>query len=251
MSEEPTAAAPAPASAPASSTRLRNEIFVGGLAYSTRELALARHIEQVARVLDIHILMTYNNRSKGSAFVRLEDPSLIDEVCQKLNGKPLDGRYLEISRAKPFSEVPHRSGPRTSRQPRRFGDGSSRPPRPSFGSRRKREHNPDRTKSELTVAVLNLPWVVKEDDMNDIFEGYNIASSRICRTASGLSKGVGFVTFTTHEDQQRALREANKIIVENREVRVVEAFLLPEELEEETNSVEGAEKSKKTEKDDE
>jgi len=223
-----------------SAAPLRNEIFVGGLSFSTRELTLARHIEQVARVLDVHILMTYNNRSKGSAFVRLEDPSLIDEVCQKLNGKPLDGRYLEISRAKPFSEVPRRQG---SFRPssRRYG-APPRSSRPPYASRRKREHNPDRSKSDLTVAVLNLPWIAKEEDMNDVFQDFDIVSAKICRNKAGLSKGIAFVTFATHEDQQRALKDVNKNIVEGREIHVVEAFLLPEELEEEAKNVEEAEK---------
>jgi len=223
---------------------LRNEIFVGGLSFSTRELTLARHIEQVARVLDVHILMTYNNRSKGSAFVRLEYPSLIDEVCQKLNGKPLDGRYLEISRAKPLSEVPRRSGFRSAPPSRRYG-APPRSSRPPYGSRRKREHNPDRTKSELTVAVLNLPWIAKEEDMDDVFPDFKIVKAKVCRNAAGLSKGIAFVTFATHEEQQRALKEVNRNIVEGREIHVVEAFLLPEELEEEANNV------KESEKDDE
>jgi len=227
------------AAAPAS--QQRNEIFVTNLAFSTRELTLARHIEQVAPVLDVHILMTYNNRSKGSAFVRLNDPSQIDEVCAKLNGKPLDGRYLEIARAKPFSELPgrqHRAG--GERRGRRFSPVGRRPS--SFVGRRKREPNPDRQLSEFTVAVLNLPFVAKEEDMNDLFDEFDIVSSKISRTASGMSRGVAFVTFKTHEDQQRAIATANNNIVESRKIRVVEAFLLQEELDDEAKSNEAAKK---------
>jgi len=228
---------------------LRNEIFVGGLSFSTRELTLARHIEQVARVLDVHILMTYNNRSKGSAFVRLEDPSQIDEVVAKLNGKALEGRYLEISRAKPFSELPAR---------RRFNQYSRRPHYPfpprHFSARPapahvKREINPARTKSELTVVVLNLPFFAKEDDMADIFEGFEIVESKISRTPSGKSRGIAFVTFMNHEEQQRAIQTAHLNLVEKRRIRVVEAFLLPEELEEEKKSVEEAKNKKSVEAD--
>jgi len=234
-------------------TAQRNEIFVSGLSFSTRELTLARHIETVAPVLDVHILMTYNNRSKGSAFVRLVDPGRIDEVVEKLNGKPLDGRYLEISRAKPFSELP----PRRSAPPyrRRYGGGGFRPryaPRPVAAAevpptsrRAKREPNPDRTKSEYTVAVLNLPFVAKEVDMNDLFDGFDIADAKISRAPNGMSRGIAFVTFMSHEDQQRAIQTANLNLVENRKIRVVEAFLLPEDLEEETKKIEEAKKSPK------
>jgi len=220
-------------SAEAAAPQLRNEIFVGGLSFNTRELTLARHIESVAPVLDVHILMTYNNRSKGSAFVRLVDPSRIDEVCEKLNGKPLDGRYLEISRAKPYSELPQRRNRGGYRPPRHFGRD-----RPSFVSRRKRDPNPDRKKSELTVAVKNLPFVAKEDDMNDIFDDFEVVDSKISRNADGRSKGVAFVTFLNHEEQQRAIRTADLNIVESRKIHVVEAYLLPEEFEEEAKKVE-------------
>lgn len=244
----------------------RTEIFIRGLAFTTRELTLARHIETVAPVKDVHILMTYNNRSKGSAFVHLEDPSRIDEVVEKLNGKPLEGRFLEVARAKPFSELPPANGrrhfayyypPYPPHPPRHY---SYYPPRrpyvrrfpnpppapvpaePEEYHRRKREPNPERTQSQLTVAVLNLPYVAKEDDMSDIFEGFTIVNPKISRNPSGMSKGVAFVTFLTHEDQQRAIATVNSNIVENRKIHVVEAFLLPEDLEEERKSVEEAKK---------
>jgi len=105
-SDAPENAAASAAPAPVAAENQRKEIFVRGLSYGTRELALARHIETVAPVQDVHILVGFNNRSKGAAFVSLKDPSQVDEVVEKLNGKPLDGRFLEIQRAKPISELP-------------------------------------------------------------------------------------------------------------------------------------------------
>ena len=103
------AAAATTTTTPATPQTQRKEVFVRGLSLSTRELALARHIETVAPVEDVRILVSYNShRSKGSAFVTLKDANQIDEVVEKLNGKPLDGRYLEIQRAKPLSELPPR-----------------------------------------------------------------------------------------------------------------------------------------------
>jgi len=244
-------------------SKQRDEIFIRGLAFSTRELGLARFIETVAPVEDVHILMAYG-RSKGMALVTLKDPSRVDEVVEKLNGKQLDGRFLDVSRAKPFSELPP---PRRFNQyprhfqpypPRRFpgyypphrrpffprgpqpvkaaATAASEPPAQSF-RRQKREPNPDRVKSEFTVAVLNLPFVAKEEDMNDIFEGFTVISSKVSRHPNGQSKGIAFVTFGTHEDQQQAIQSANLNIVEGRKIRVVEAFLLPEDLEEESKTI--------------
>jgi len=222
---------------------LRKSIFVRGLDYNTRELTLARHIETVAPVDRVHILTGFRNRSKGSAFVHLTDPNQIDEVVEKLNGKPLEGRYLEISRAKPFSELPpsrrrfNPYRPRYAYPPRPYmRTRRPPPPAPAYQSR-KRDINPSRTKSEYTVAVLNLPYVASEEDMDDIFEDFDIVDAKISRTTDGVSKGVAFVTFISHEEQQRAIRTANFNIVENRKIHVVEAYLLPEELEEEKNNL--------------
>jgi len=233
----------------------RKEIFVRGLSYGTRELALARHIETVAPVQDVHILVGFNNRSKGAAFVSLKDPSQVDEVVEKLNGKQLDGRFLEVQRAKPISELPPK--PRVIYRPyppryRRYPPPPPPPPayyRPRFHRpapppaavhkiHAKPEPNPDRTLSQFTVAVLNLPFVAKEEDMADIFEGFVILNPKICRNRTGLSKGNAFVTFTSHEEQQRAIEAVNSVQVEGRHIRVVEAYLLPEELEVEKRVVE-------------
>jgi len=237
----------------------RKEIFVRGLSYGTRELALARHIETVARVKDVHILVGFNNRSKGAAFVSLEDPSKVDEVVEKLNGKPLEGRFLEIQRAKPVSELPPKPRVVYRPYPTRYRRYPPPPPanfyRPRFHKRgpapaaaaaaatskkthAKPEPNPDRTLSELTVAVLNLPFVAKENDMADIFEGFVILNPRICRTRAGLSKGTAFVTLTSHEEQQRAIEVIDSVQVEGRQIHVVEAYLLPDELEVEKRVVE-------------
>jgi len=270
----------------------RNELFVRGLSFTTRELALARHIETVAPVQDVHILVGFKNRSKGSAFVTLKNPNLVNEVVEKLNGKPLDGRFLEIQRAKPLSELPPRPriiyrnyppryqqryqpyfrGPRQQYRPRRTEQyrprdrqdyrrdrqDYRRPPpaqefapapastvtveEPRAGKSRKGEPNPNRKASEFTVAVLNLPFVAKEADMNDIFEGYNILNPRVCRTRRGLSKGTAFVTFPTHEEQMRAIENVSGSSVEGRQIRIVAAYLLPEEIEEEKRIIKDSKK---------
>jgi len=231
---------------------MRYDIFVRGLNYATRELTLARYIEQVAEVEDVRIPMAFN-RTKGYAFVRLKDSSKTDEVIEKLNGKNLDSRYLEFSRAKAPSELPAKQQPASRFYPRRaprypafrggFRPRASFPPRaPAAGPfgkpRYKRGPNPERTESQYTVAVRNLPYVAEEEDMHDLFEGFTVVASKISRGPGGKSMGVAFVTLISHEEQQRAIQTVNGNIVEERPVRVVEAFLLPDELEEEKRSLE-------------
>jgi len=265
---DPAATAAATTAASTTTDSQRKEIFIRGLNFNTHELTLARHIETVAAVDQVNILhKNFSGRSKGIAFVTLKDPSKIDEVCEKLNNKPLEGRYLEISRAKPQSELPPKTrvvyrpfpprggyrgyrggfrgyrGYRGYRGPAREGSAAApaqeeRQRSPVTRRNRQKEHNPNRTLSELTVAVLNLPYIAKENDMKDIFDSFEIVNPRICMTRSGLSKGSGFVTLTSHEEQQRAIEVINSVEVEGRKIRVVEAYLPPEELEAEKQAVE-------------
>jgi len=234
----------------------RCEVFIRGLNYSTRELALARYIETVAPVEEVHILTNFKGRSKGTAFVTLKDAKSVDDVVEKLNGKVLDGRYLEIQRAKPLSELPPKPriiyrpypapyrrapfgfrGGRGRYHPRNVAAAEFSHPHPAPETRpprhQKGEPNPNRTLSEYTVAVLNLPFVAKEQDMSDIFDGFEILNPKICRNRAGMSKGTAFVTLASHEEQKRAIESVNLSQVEGRQIRVVEAYLLPEELEEE------------------
>jgi len=288
-------AAPAAADAPsapattATTEGKRNEIFIRGLNFTTRELSLARYIETVAPVQEVHILTNFKGRSKGTAFVTLKDPSLVDKVVEELNGKNFEGRFLEIQRAKPYSELPqktrikyipvptpsYRFGPppfyRHPPPPPRYPHPhpramtgyvpASRPAESRYESRydtrydsrydtrydsrydtrydsrfvrhQKNDLNPNRTVSKYTVAVLNLPFVAKEHDMADIFDDFEILNPKICKNRAGMSKGIGFVTFTSHEEQERAISTVNMSQVEGRQIHVVEAYLLPEELEEE------------------
>jgi len=73
--------------------------------------------------------------------------------------------------------------------------------------------------------------------MRDIFEDFVILNPKICRNRAGLSKGTAFVTLTSHEEQQRAIETIDTVQVEGRSIHVVEAFLLPDELEAEKRAI--------------
>lgn len=232
----------------------------------------------------------------GIAFVTLEDPSLIDTVIEKLNGKPLEGRYVEVMRAKPPMERPYiryppsyphyppphyprvprgpahapapaapapkpapkptpkpapKSAPAAPRKPAPATPAApaadaTRKPRLSFvrkgdhAQRQESEPNPDRVASQLTAVVQNLPYIAGDQDMYDIFDGFNILEANVRRKPDGQSRGVAFVTFATHEEQQRAINDVDNTMVEGRPIRVVPAYLLPNQLEHEKEVVQAA-----------
>jgi len=81
-------------------------LFVGQLAYSTTAAGLFDHFQEslgkkviTSEILKIRLLTDQkkNNRSKGMAFIEVNDPQLLYE-CLKLHHTTLDGRRINVER---------------------------------------------------------------------------------------------------------------------------------------------------------
>lgn len=76
------------------------------------------------------------------------------------------------------------------------------------------------TPSKTTLFVANLPFIVDDEGLLEIFEGMKVKEAHVVRRPNGRSKGYGFVTFENEEDQRRALEAVDKTIVEGRDITV-------------------------------
>jgi len=78
-------------------------IYVGNLAYSLTEDALANEFAQFGEVVSTKIIVDRenNNRSKGFGFVEMADNAAGQKAIEELNGKILEGRNLRVNEAKP------------------------------------------------------------------------------------------------------------------------------------------------------
>jgi len=75
--------------------------------------------------------------------------------------------------------------------------------------------------SKDVAYVGNLPYIVDEEGMKDIFEGCKFIEARVVRRArDNRSKGFGFVTFANEEDRAAAIKVADGSVVEGRKIRV-------------------------------
>lgn len=81
--------------------------------------------------------------------------------------------------------------------------------------------------SKTTLFVANLPFVVDDAGLLEIFEGMNVKEAHVVTRQNGRSKGYGFVTFENEADQLRAMQTVDKSLVENREISVHPAFAQP------------------------
>lgn len=85
-------------------------IYVGNLSYKMTEGELEELFAKFGAVLSAKIIMDREtNRSKGFAFVEMEDNEAAQEAIEQLNNKDVGGRNLRVNEARPKEEKPRRS----------------------------------------------------------------------------------------------------------------------------------------------
>lgn len=106
-------------------------LFIGNLPYSASEADLRAHFAPVAE--PSHVVMPVDRetgRPRGFAFVEFADREVADQVIQRFNAQPFQGRNLAVSEARAREDRP--PGPR----PAGGGFGGPRPPGGGFGGPR-------------------------------------------------------------------------------------------------------------------
>jgi len=80
-------------------------IFVGNLAFSCTEEAVRGLFERYGQVNSARIMTDRETgRSRGFAFVEMENEGEADQAISALNGYTLDGRALNVNEARPKPE---------------------------------------------------------------------------------------------------------------------------------------------------
>jgi RNA recognition motif-containing protein len=77
-------------------------IFVGNLSFKTTEQELQREFEAFGEVGSVKIIIDHNTlKSRGFAFVEMEDRDQALAAIAGINGKELAGQILKVNEAKP------------------------------------------------------------------------------------------------------------------------------------------------------
>lgn len=80
---------------------MATKLFVGGLAWATRDDSLKNFFSQAGTVVSAQVIMDkYSGKSKGFGFVEMSNEKEAEEA-KKLNGQALDGRTVSVSDARP------------------------------------------------------------------------------------------------------------------------------------------------------
>jgi cold-inducible RNA-binding protein len=83
------------------------KLYVGNLSFETTENDLQDMFEQHGKVTDVALMMDRTTgRSRGFAFVTMEDATAANAALAAFNGKEVQGRTLTVNEARPREERP-------------------------------------------------------------------------------------------------------------------------------------------------
>lgn len=89
------------------------KIYVGNLSYSTTDEDVKAAFSQYGTVESADVITDRNTgRSKGFGFVEMDDTNEANAAIEGLNGKDIDGRNVNVNKARPREERPQRSNSR-------------------------------------------------------------------------------------------------------------------------------------------
>src|SRR2546423_15494844 len=87
------------------------KLYVGNLSFETTENDLQDLFEQHGTVSEVSLMMDkMTGKSRGFAFITMNDGTQASAAMSALNGKDLNGRALNVNEARPREERPRPFG---------------------------------------------------------------------------------------------------------------------------------------------
>src|SRR5436305_7802171 len=97
------------------------KLYVGNLSFETTENDLQDLFEQHGAVNEVHLMMDrMTGKSRGFAFVTMNDDEQAKAAISAVNGQQLNGRALKIDEARPRESGGGGGGGRPNGQKRNF-----------------------------------------------------------------------------------------------------------------------------------
>src|SRR5205814_1869057 len=87
------------------------KLYVGNLSFETTENDLQDLFEKHGTVNEVHLMMDrMTGKSRGFAFVTMNDSAQASAAMSALNGHEMNGRALNVNEARPREERPRPPG---------------------------------------------------------------------------------------------------------------------------------------------
>uniref|UniRef100_A0A0D9W6V6 PABP n=1 Tax=Leersia perrieri TaxID=77586 RepID=A0A0D9W6V6_9ORYZ len=165
-----------------------NNVFVKNLSESTAKEDLVKVFGAYGNITSAVVMVGMDGKSRCFGFINFESPDDAARAVEELNGKKINDKEWYVGRAQKKSE-------REMELKRRF-EQSMRDAADKYQG--------------LNLYLKNLDDSIGDDQLCELFSNYGkITSYKIMRDANGVSKGSGFVAFSTREEASQALTEMN------------------------------------------
>ncbi|KAF7840819.1 polyadenylate-binding protein 2-like [Senna tora] len=170
-----------------------NNVFVKNLSDSTSDEDLKKIFGEFGTITSAVVMRDGDGKSKCFGFVNFENVDDAARAVEALNGKKIDDREWYVGKAQKKSE-------RELELKVRFEQSM--------------KEAADKYKG-ANLYVKNLDDGISDDKFKELFTPFGtITSCKVMRDPNGISRGSGFVAFSTPEEASRALLEMNgKMIV--------------------------------------
>jgi len=81
---------------------MSKKLYIGNLSYKATEEDLKKKFDEIGECISVNIIVDrYTGKPKGFAFVEMANDEEAQEAIDKLNRKPLYGRGIIVSEARP------------------------------------------------------------------------------------------------------------------------------------------------------
>ncbi|XP_073263764.1 polyadenylate-binding protein 8 isoform X2 [Populus alba] len=178
-----------------------NNIYVKNLAESTTDEDLKSIFGEHGAITSAVVMRDADGKSKCFGFVNFENVNDAAKAAEALNGKKFDDKEWYVGKAQKKSE-------RELELKGRFEQ--------SMESVEKYQ--------AVNLYIKNLDDSVNDEKLKELFSDFGtITSCKVMRDPSGISRGSGFVAFSTPEEASRALAEMNGKIVVSKPLYVAPA----------------------------
>ncbi|XVF59378.1 hypothetical protein PTKIN_Ptkin07bG0270900 [Pterospermum kingtungense] len=170
-----------------------NNVYVKNLSESTTDEDLKNVFGEYGPITSAVVMRDADGKSKCFGFVNFENPDDAAYSVDSLNGKKFDDKEWYVGKAQKKSEREMELKGRYEQSLKETAD--------KFEG--------------LNLYVKNLDDSIDDDKLRELFSLFGtITSCKVMRDPNGISRGSGFIAFSTAEEASRALLEMNgKIIV--------------------------------------
>lgn len=223
-----------------------NKLFLRNIPFKTTEEEVKEFFAGYGEITDVRLILVRKMiRPVRFAFITFVNEDNANKARDELDGKEFKGRPVSISTAQVERPKEEREKDREARMKNRRFDGNRRAPggRLSFRLRRSSGPPENGVESKDSLFVAGLAPEIQDEELKELFSKYNVVKATVVlrylpwfvvakieqRGEKRHSRGYGFVTLDTTENQEKAMNELDGTEYKGRKLIVKKALDKPEE----------------------